>query len=143
MAFPSRHRWIRNRHRPAGLTSQVRQWRLQQANPHSRPTRRRAPRFPRIRILVVPRPRSPKRNRKAKAIEDTRKPSVRPWQSSQVWTILCWPVPLHLQPQLDYLADGRFRFSLIPRRPAIRSIVSTEVRKLAAASSNVAEAAAI
>jgi len=41
------------------------------------------------------------------------------------------------------LPDGRFRFSLIPRRPAIRSIVSTEVRKLAAASSNVAEAAAI
>jgi hypothetical protein len=97
--------------------------------------------IPRIRILVVPRPRSPERNRKAKAIEDTRKPSVRPWQSLQVWTTLCWPVPLHLQ--LDYLADGRFRFSLIPRRPAIRSIVSTEVRKLAAASSNVAEAAAI
>jgi len=57
---------------------------------------------------------------------------VRDWQSSQVWTTLYWPVPLHLQPQLDYLPDGRFRFSLIPRRPAIRSIVSTEVRKLQA-----------
>jgi hypothetical protein len=37
----------------------------------------------------------------------------------------------------------RFPFSLIPRRSAFRSIVSIEVRKLAAVSSNVAEAAAI
>ena len=41
------------------------------------------------------------------------------------------------------MADGRFRFSLIPRRSAFRSIASTEVRNIAAASSNVAEAAAI
>src|SRR5882672_8273457 len=39
--------------------------------------------IPRIRILVVPRPRSPKRNPKAKAIEATRKPSVWAQRSSQ------------------------------------------------------------
>ncbi len=38
---------------------------------------------------------------------------------------------------------GRFPFSLIPRRLAFRSIVSTEVRKIAAAFSSVAEVAAI
>jgi hypothetical protein len=38
---------------------------------------------------------------------------------------------------------GRFPFSLIPRLLAFRSIVSIDVRKTAAASSNVADAAAI